>query len=48
MAPEIRFITKGVRISEKADIWSVACVIFYLCTGYEAFVNFRKVSLKTQ
>ena len=42
MAPEVRCQIKGVRISVKADIWSIACVIYFFCTGEEAFKNFEQ------
>ena len=37
MAPEVVSKTEGVRITEKVDIWSAGCVLYFLCTGKKAF-----------
>jgi len=37
MAPEIAGTIKVKKITEKADIFSLGCILYYLLTGEEAF-----------
>jgi len=37
MAPEIAGTIKVKRITEKADIFSLGCILYFLLTGEEAF-----------
>lgn len=29
----------GVKYTEKVDLWSIGCVIFFMITGYQPFNN---------
>ena len=37
MAPEVSRKIEVKRITEKADIFSLGCILYYLLTGEEAF-----------
>ena len=37
MAPEVSRIVEYSKVNEKADIFSLGCILYYLLTGKEAF-----------
>ena len=42
MAPEVAKKIEGIRVTEKADIFSLGCILYYLLTGEEAFSGKEK------
>ena len=42
MAPEVSGKIEVHKITEKADIFSLACILYYLLTGKEAFTGYEQ------
>jgi len=42
MAPEVTGMIKDKRVTEKADIFSLGCILYYLLVGKEAFTGNEK------